>query len=202
MLDQFFLTLVKLRQYKPNYELSMMFQISETEVYSIIVTWVRFMALQWREINIWPAREVVTFFSPTDFRSKFPTTRIILDTTECPIQKPSAPVAQQSTFSSYKNRNTVKVAVGITPGGMVSYVSEAYGGSTSDRQILERSNLTKMCDAGDSLMADKGFDVQDLFAPVDVKVNIPTFFRKKISLAEQLCCAIAKYLVNAFMSSV
>jgi len=28
-------------------------------------------------------------------------------------------------------------------------------------------------------MADKGFDVQDLFAPHDVTVNVPTFFRKR-----------------------
>jgi hypothetical protein len=28
-------------------------------------------------------------------------------------------------------------------------------------------------------MADKGFNVQDLFAPYDVTINIPTFFRKK-----------------------
>jgi hypothetical protein len=28
-------------------------------------------------------------------------------------------------------------------------------------------------------MADKGFNVQDLFAPYDVTINIPTFFRKQ-----------------------
>ena len=28
-------------------------------------------------------------------------------------------------------------------------------------------------------MADKGFDVQDMFASVDVAVNIPTFFNNK-----------------------
>jgi hypothetical protein len=36
-----------------------------------------------------------------------------------------------------------------------------------------------VCDKGDSIMADKGFNVQDLFAPYDVTINIPTFFRKK-----------------------
>ena len=34
-------------------------------------------------------------------------------------------------------------------------------------------------DQFDSIMADKGFNVQDLFAPRDVHVNIPTFFSKK-----------------------
>jgi hypothetical protein len=31
-------------------------------------------------------------------------------------------------------------------------------------------------------MADKGFNVQDLFAPFDVHVNIPAFFSKKTRL--------------------
>lgn len=179
VIDQFFLTLIKLKQYKTNYELSIMFKISESEVYNIFVTWIRFMALQWREINIWPQRDVISFFMPSDFKRKFPSTRVVIDGTECPVQKPTAPLAQQSTFSHYKNRNTAKVLVGVTPCGMVSYVSEAYGGSTSDRQIVERSRLTRLCEPGDSIMADKGFNVQDIFAPLDVSINIPTFFKKK-----------------------
>ena len=136
-------------------------------------------ALQWREINIWPEMEVVTFYASSNFRQKFPNTRAIFDGTECPLQKSKAPSAQQVTYSTYKNRNTTKVLIGITPSGMVSYVSPTYAGCTSDRQIVERSALTSMCDPGDSIMADKWFDIQDIFAPVDVTVNIPTFFRKK-----------------------
>ena len=34
-------------------------------------------------------------------------------------------------------------------------------------------------------MADKGFDVEDRFASVDVTVNIPTFFRKTGCLSKQ-----------------
>ena len=36
-----------------------------------------------------------------------------------------------------------------------------------------------MCERGDSIMTDKGFNIQDMFAPYDVAVNIPTFFNKK-----------------------
>lgn len=174
----FFLTLIKLRQHKTNFELSRLFNISETVVINIWITWINFIYHQWKEINIWPERDVVRFFSPYNFRRQFPTTRIIIDGTECPIRKPRSPIAQQSTFSTYKNRNTIKIFVGATPGGLGSYVSPSYGGSTSDRQICERSLLMTKCDHGDSIMADKGFNVQDLFAPYDVSINIPTFFRK------------------------
>ena len=69
--------------------------------------------------------------------------------------------------------------IGVSPGGLCSYVSDAYGGSTSNRQIVKRSRLPEKCDRGDSIMSDKGFDVQDIFAPYGVTVNILTFFRKK-----------------------
>ena len=107
------------------------------------------------------------------FQSQFFTTRVIVDGTECPIKKPKLSKAQQST---YKNRNTIKVLVGITPGGLCSNVSPAYGGSTSDRQIMECSTMPQDCDRGDSVMADKRFDVQDIFTPYGV--NTPTCFKE------------------------
>lgn len=177
--NQFFLTLVKLRQHKTNFEISRMFGVTEASVTNIFVTWVNFMALQWGEVEWWPSRDLVDFYMPTDFKVKFPTTRVIVDGTECPVKKPKEPILQQATWSTYKNRNTVKVLVGISPGGLVSYVSPAYAGSASDRNICERSELPQMCEPQDSVMADKGFNVQDLFEASMVAVNIPTFFSKK-----------------------
>ena len=64
-------------------------------------------------------------------------------------------------------------------------MSGAYGGSASDRQIVEQPNLRAITDPGDSITADKGFDVQNLFAPHDVTVNIPTFFQKRNSFGHK-----------------
>ena len=65
--------------------------------------------------------------------------------------------------------------IGISPKGVVTYISPSYGGSCSDRQIIERSPLLEagMFSPGESIMADRGITVQDLFANRDVKVNIP-----------------------------
>lgn len=177
--DKFFLTLLRLRRYTTLFELSRMFETSEATGLKILVTWINFMYYQWKEIEIWPSKELVSLYAPSDFKQKFPSTRVIVDGTECPVRKPKGPKAQQATFSTYKNRNTVKVLVGCTPAGLVSYISPAYGGCTSDHQIVERSNLPMRCDSGDSVMADKGFNVQDLFAHRNVTINIPTFFRNK-----------------------
>lgn len=115
--DQFFITLIKLRRYTTNYELSIMFNISEATVKNIVYTLVLFMHRQWGELDTWPYRSLVRYFLQSDLKAKVPTTFVIVDGTECPIKKPKAPRAQQSTFSTYKNQNTVKTFIGATPGG-------------------------------------------------------------------------------------
>ncbi|XP_078491081.1 uncharacterized protein LOC144747146 [Ciona intestinalis] len=116
----------------------------------------------------------------------FSSTRIILDATEIPIEKPSHVLSQRVTFSNYKNRNTLKTMIGISPNGLVTFVSPSYGGSCSDRQIIENSELyvksSEFFGAGESIMADRGILVQDLFASANVKVNIPTMLRGKHQL--------------------
>ena len=136
--DQFFLTLVKLRTNKTNFELSLSFNVPEYTVSNTFITWVNFMYHQWKEIDIWPSCDLVRYFMPEDFKKKFPKTRIIIDGMERPVMKPKSATAQQSTFSSYKNRNTVKVLVGCAPSGLVTFLSPTYGGSTSDRQCEKR----------------------------------------------------------------
>ncbi len=176
--NQFFLTLVRLRTNKTIFELSRLFDISEFSVSNIFITWINFMAVQWKELNMWPSRDLVRYFMPDGFKVTFPKTRVIIDGMECPVVKPKSPIAQQATFSTYKNRNTLKVLVGCSPSGVVSLVSPAYGGSTSDRQCVERSSLNLLCNSGDEIMADKGFNVQDLFITSNIIVNMPTFLKK------------------------
>ena len=184
--DQLLLTLIKLRQAKEDVELSFMFDVSESTVSDIIITWINFLYFQLNELKTWPSRETVDEHMPQDFGKKFPKTRVILDATETPIQKPSHVDAQSVTWSTYKHKNTLKTMIGCTPRGVVSYVSDTYGGSASDRQIVEKSKLLKpeeeMFRKKDSVMADRGIMVQDLFAARDVFVNTPTMLKGKSQL--------------------
>lgn len=59
-------------------------------------------------------------------------TTVIIDSFETFIDRPSNLRARAQTFSSYKHHNTVKVLIGITPQGTVCFVSDAWGGRTSD----------------------------------------------------------------------
>jgi len=80
----------------------------------------------------------------------------------------------------------VKVLVGSSPGGLVSFCSQAFVGSASDRQISESTALVILCDPRDSIMAYKGFNVQDMFTPFNITINIPTFFKTKNRLTGQV----------------
>lgn len=179
-IDHLFLTLIKLRQAKDDFELSLMFKICKTTVAAIVNTWINFLYFQLKEINTWPSRSVVQQHMPDNFGNLFGQTRVILDATEIPIAKPTNVNAQSSTFSTYKNRNTLKTMVGCTPRGLVSFIGDSYGGSASDRQLIERSPLylnPHMFEPGDVIMADRGIMVQDLFACKDVSVNTPLMLK-------------------------
>lgn len=95
---------------------------------------------------------------PEGFQNVYPSTRVILDGTEILISKTTNSVGQQASFSTYKIRNTLKVVVGASPGGLITFCSPAYGGSVSDRAVIERSDLLQKCDEGDSVMAVRKYD--------------------------------------------
>ena len=79
---------------------------------------------------------------PQCFKFSFGTkTTVIIDCFEVFCVKPTNLLARAQTFSSYKHHNTVKVLIGITPQGCISFVSEAWGGSTSDKQLTENCGV-------------------------------------------------------------
>lgn len=112
---------------------------------------------------------------PQVFKEEYPNTRLIIDATEFGIERPSSLVSQAGIFSSYKNKNTVKVLIGIMPSGAIVFVSPTYEGSISDKKLVQVSGLLDKLEVGDEVMADKGFDIQDLLAPLGIRLNIPPF---------------------------
>lgn len=105
--DQLLLTLIKLRCAKEDTELAFMFKICRSTVGLIFHLWINFMYFQLNELQLWPDGEVIESHMSQNFGRLFPKTKLILDATEIPIEKPGNVEAQSITFSTYKNQNTV-----------------------------------------------------------------------------------------------
>ena len=146
------------------------FKVSMLTVSHILRTWIHFIYLYLKEI-LWPSRALVDTYMPKCFKDLYPSTRVIIDVIEIYVETPSLPDLQQMTFSSYKNDNTFKVLVGISPGGAITFVSKLYPGSISDKMLTKKSGLLDLLEKGDSVMADRGFDIQDDITPLGVKVT-------------------------------
>ena len=133
------------------------------------------MYLRFGTINLWPTRDDIVKTMSEDFKVKYPKTRVILDCTEFKCQMPSSLLLNTRLFSSYKNHTTLKGLVGISPSGAITFLSQLYSGSISDREIVERSEILDLpFDDGDGVMANKGFSIDDLL-PLGVLLNIPPF---------------------------
>ncbi|XP_066019631.1 uncharacterized protein [Pocillopora verrucosa] len=126
----------------------------------------------------WPCKEDIKKTLPRSF-CKFPSTRIIIDCTETFLQKPTSPSAQRATWSNYKQHYTMKALVGISPTGYFTFVSKLWTGNVSDRYITEKSGLLDKLEEGDSVMADKGFNIRDLLTRKKVALNIPPLCKGK-----------------------
>ena len=133
------------------------------------------MYMKLGHINIWPSRKLVDETMPLDFKAKYPSTRVIIDCTEVRCEMPSSLLLNSELFSSYKHHTTLKALVGISPKGFFTFIGQLYTGSISDREIVERSGFLNLpFSNGDSVMADKGFTIEDIL-PLGVSLNIPSF---------------------------
>ena len=109
---------------------------------------------------MWPTRDQVDGAMPSTFKKEYPSL-----------------IAQSALYSNYKHHVTYKGLVGIAPSGAVTFISQLFDGSTSDKEIVRRSGILRneLWSPGDSVMADKGFTIEDDLAPLNVTLNIPAF---------------------------
>uniref|UniRef100_A0A6P7HFU4 Uncharacterized protein LOC114348180 n=1 Tax=Diabrotica virgifera virgifera TaxID=50390 RepID=A0A6P7HFU4_DIAVI len=136
--QQYLLTLMKMRLNLDFKYLAYQFGISQSTCSTYFNTIISIMYQRFKNSIKWPDREIIKKNMPSCFREVFhDKTTIIIDCFEVFIQKPASYLTQQQTWSNYKHHNTVKFLIGITPQGCISYISKAWGGRASDKQIVE-----------------------------------------------------------------
>ncbi|XP_064479145.1 uncharacterized protein LOC135392359 [Ornithodoros turicata] len=185
--NELFLVLCRLRVGLLEFDLAHRFGISQATVSRIFTSWINFAYLKLGALPLWSSRRVVDTTMPPAFVEKYPSTRVILDATEIRCEVPSSLGLQSSTYSNYKSANTFKGLIGISPSGLVSFVSELFTGSASDKECVVKSGFLRLpFEQGDSVMADKGFLIGDDLQRLGVQLNIPPFLRNREQSLEEL----------------
>lgn len=182
----FILTLMKIKLNIPFKDLAYRFGISVSTASRIFDKWIDVMSTRLQFLILWPEREELRKTMPLVFKQNFGNkVAIIIDCFEVFIERPSSLIARAMTWSNYKHHNTVKFLIGITPQGVTSFISKAWGGRVSDKHVTENSGLLRKLLPGDIVLADRGFDIADSVGFYQAKLYIPAFTKGKSQLSAQ-----------------
>lgn len=168
-------------------DLAHRFGVSEGSVSVITRTWIKFLSSVFGPLIRLPEKEIIRHYSPQSFKALCPDVVIIVDCTEIEMERPSALNNQSACYSSYKACPTMKALLGITPSGVLAFVSDFFPGIASDKEITAKSNFLDILNSNDAVMADKGFNVQDELASVGVTLITPEFLKKNKQFSTAEC---------------
>ena len=82
-------------------------------------------------------------------------------------------------YSNYKSHNTVKCLIGVTPAGVVSFLSYGWGRCASDKMIALKSGFLEVVSHGDCILAYLGFLIEEELAVCGAVLRIPAFTGEK-----------------------
>ena len=80
---------------------------------------------------------------------------------------------------------SVYPCIGCLPNGIVCFLSKCWGGRASDNKITSTSGFLNKLEAGDLVLADRGFTMDDDFAIRGVKLVVPAFTKGKTQLSKK-----------------
>lgn len=177
--NQILLTLYKLKTNHKFSSIASSFSISKGSSSEIFHYWIGRMFRKFKLINTDATLEQVQQYMSDNFKSRFPTVREIFDATEVQCQKPSDPVAQKQLWSNYKHSHTIKTQIGCTPNGVISSISDTYGGLISDKKLFIKSGRLNVLNSGEAIMTDKGYLLADVLQSKGVRLIRPPFLSGK-----------------------
>ena len=192
--DRLLLTLMKLRLNCHIKDLVFRFNVAVLTVSDTFRKWLEAMSIQLKFLIKWPDQETCYANMPQIFKDLYSKTRCIIDCSEIFIERPLAFQERAQTYSNYKKHNTVKFLIAITPNGCISFISQCWGGRATDKFITMHSGLLNLLEHGDTVLADRGFDIGDDIALHGATLQIPSFTRGKKQLSVQEVECYREYL--------
>ena len=172
----FLIVLMKLRLNLGFQDLAFRMDVSLATVTRRFYEMLDMMNIRLKFLVHWPEREQLWKTMPMCFRAVYGTKVVtIIDRYEIKIEKPSHLVAKAATWSQYKHSNTAKIFIGISPQGVTTFISPAWGGRVSDKHLTVNSGFLSKLLPGDIVLADRGFDIAEDVARMQATLKIPAF---------------------------
>lgn len=173
---QFLITLMKLRLNVSFQGLAYRFDMSRKAMSTIFHNTLDILYKSFSNFIYWPDREALRKTIPTCFKRHFKNNiAVIIDCFEVFIKRPSNLKAKAETWSNYKHRQTVKYLLGITPQGVICFISDGYGGRSSDKHVTLDSGILDNLLPGDVVLADRGFTIDDDVSLHYATLQMPAF---------------------------
>jgi len=185
LIDELFMFLVRIKLGLFIQDLAFRFHLHISSVSRKLTTWVNYLYFLLGSQPIWPTREQVNVCMPEEFKELYPSTRVILDCTEIFVETPSSLLLQSQLYSSYKSSTTLKSLIGISPAGAITFVSNLYTGAISDKEITRCSGILDLLKPSDTVMADKGFEIEEMLEKRQVGLNLPPFLQSRSRFSSQ-----------------
>lgn len=131
--EQFALTLIKFRLNLMKKDSTYRFNISQSCVSRYLNKWINVLYCRLPKVLLlWPTKEDLEETMPLSFRRKFKDCVSIIGGFEIFCDRHQNILDRVSTYSTYKSHNTAKFLISITPQGTSSFISQGFGGRTSD----------------------------------------------------------------------
>ena len=162
----------------PNEGLAYQFGVCKATISKIMVKWLKLADIRLSGLIHWPDRNSLQKTMPECFKKSFGAkVKVIKDCFEIFIERLSNLLVRVATWSNYKHHNTTKVLLGITPQGVVCFVSDCWGGQVSDKHLTENCGLLQ------KLLADRGFDIAESVGTFQARLHIPALTKGKSQLS-------------------
>lgn len=168
--------------------LSVLFGVHRTTVSRLFYSMLDNLTSATAKLVFWPHKAAVQATMPECFSPDYSSTRVIIDCTEFRIEVPPAVDDRVVCYSHYKKGFTAKVIIGITPGGFICFKSKVAGGRKTDSQMTVESGLLDLLEAGDVVLADKGFpEIKKVLddSGREVKIVMPPFLTNKSEFSKE-----------------
>ena len=159
--QEFLMVMMRLRMGLSVEDVSFRFQVATGLASSVFQTWIRLMRKELSWLIIWPSKAATKKNLPSCFQKWYANVRCIIDCTEVFIETPSSLDVQAQCYSEYKHHTTIKILIAINPNGLITYVSDCYGGRASDKFIVKDCGFLDLIEPYDEVMADRGFKIRD-----------------------------------------